>query len=83
MGYNTDMLLRVFGKMHFVHTRTFHILSYSQKYPEVTLFNFQWIRVTKSNFHFCVKSLNRLLKTVEKVDDFSNSDKVKSAEFGL
>ena len=33
--------------------------------------------------YFCFTSLNRLLKTVEKVDDLSNSDKVKSTVTGL
>ena len=32
--------------------------------------------------YFCFTSLNRLLKTVEEVDDLSNSDKVKSTLTG-
>ena len=32
--------------------------------------------------YFCFTSLNLLLKTVEEVDDLSNSDKVKSTETG-
>ena len=32
--------------------------------------------------YFCFTSLNRLLKTVEEVDDLSNSDKVKSTVIG-
>ena len=33
--------------------------------------------------YFSLNSLNRLLKTVEEVDDLSNSDKVKSTVTGL
>ena len=38
--------------------------------------------MSQKSKYFCFTSVNRLLKTVEEVDDLSNSDKVKSTVTG-
>ena len=52
------------------------IYSLSDNIPDMSVYMWQ-----KSKY-FCLTSLNRLFKTVEEVEDLSNSDKVKSTVAG-
>ena len=80
MTCNTDMLSEKITKLFLVETFTYvkALLIASTFVSTLDLSVYMW----QKSKYFCFTSLNRLLKTVQEVDDLSNSDKVKSTVTG-